>query len=157
MKTRTGFVSNSSSSSFVVISEKEVTPLTYDTYKAEYKGAQFILGRDGKKTFGCENEIYDMFRDKINWAALQAVYQNSMGNGHYIGLINRALVKLGYKEEDIIWEYLIGDRKTFKAYIDHQSTFDESPENDKIFDSDDTLMRFLLNNDSYIRSGSDNE
>jgi hypothetical protein len=42
------------------------------------------------------------------------------------------------------------------AYIDHQSSIYENPENARMFNSDIELYNFLASKDSYISTGNDN-
>jgi len=86
MKTRNGFVSNSSSSSFVVIAkkrDKEIPiPVTFSN--------TLMIPRNlsGETEFGSSGGKYLDFDSKLNFLILQALYADDMG---YVSLIYQIL------------------------------------------------------------------
>ena len=71
MKTRSDFVSNSSSSSFVVIADNG-TLSTIDVLRNANRYSAYDVPN---KTFGCrkfgwQNEMYSSFADKLNWCGI---------------------------------------------------------------------------------------
>lgn len=137
MKIRNGFVSNSSSSSFIVIGKNYNKFNTYnDTY---------TIFENGETEFGWDFTKYDDIDDRINFAFLQA---------EYIG--KEDMVTECIKEATGVKNVAVlshnGDNEVY-AYIDHQSVGDE---NVRMFANKDTLKRFMFCNDSYIKTGNDN-
>lgn len=139
MKVRHGFVSNSSSSSFVVIAPDDI-------YFPEFEDNKLILSYSfllGNSEFGWEEETYWGFFSKFNWAYLQ-----TSGNEAYL-LMLKTVVEDNTKcvvEYDLEFEDVPG-------YIDHQSV---GGENLVIFESEDNLKNFLFSQSSYIQTGNDN-
>lgn len=143
MKARIGFVSNSSSSSFVVIGtngdrSKQLKNLVEDGI--------IILGSRGETEFGWGPEtISDVF-SMINFAKLQANYIN---NHDWENMLND-VIKEATNCNEILW-----DEKVIEGYIDHQSASCEG-KNTEIFDTKDTLRNFLFCTDSKIVLNNDN-
>lgn len=137
MKTRIGFVSNSSSSNFVVIGKPGAG---YEYPPIEDK--HFTL--EGAFEFGWEHTIYKSLKDRIAWAYLQT-HRGSLdneANDIYLKMLNEVLRDIGAQQ--IKWKL------DSYSYIDHQSI------NDEIFSSKEVLKEFLFNKGSYIQGGNDN-
>ena len=138
MKIRSSFVSNSSSSSFVVINARGgyIKPALNDN---------LVVG----KYFGCsefgwgpEEDIGD-FGSRVIWAYLQS----ESVNNKYLQMIEK-VIKENSNVQNIEWKVL--------GYIDHQSKIRERPENEEIFKSKEVLKDFLFGADSYIHVDNDN-
>lgn len=148
-KVRKGFVSNSSSSSFVVIGTGKLEKIEVDR--------ELVVGHSGTTEFGWDETQYSGMWSLINFAYLQTdgrpewlemletVIKEHLGCSSIVWLINSGYGDLpdtphgGY-----VW-----------GYIDHQSSACEG-ENTEIFENADILKRFLFSRDSYIQGGNDN-
>lgn len=150
MKTRLGFVSNSSSSSFVVIANNIANNI--DGFPKE-----IVLGEDGVTEFGWEFTTHNDFYSKLNFAVLQTTYSPRNGKKWYdmiqSVLRSEGIEIIGNKMSD---EYSLTANPDFiYSYIDHQSNAGDGA-NTEIFDDEDTLRRFIFSKDSYIEQGNDN-
>ena len=174
MKVRNGFVSNSSSSSFVAIAkkrDKEIpVPITYSN--------TLMIPRNlsGETEFGSNSGKYSDFDSKLNFLILQALYADDMG---YVSLIYQILrQKFGNIEikNNLRLDFVDFDDgeddseeldKIHFGSIDHQSIgegflefFEGSPEDKKkSLDFSDSLVEkmynFLFMGDSYLYFTSD--
>lgn len=142
MKIRNGFVSNSSSSSFIVISEDE------STYRPPTLSANFFIGDDGRNDFGWQDERYWDFESKLNFAFLQAKAASEDNNDNWTDMLWVVLGECGAIEID--------EDMDKWSHIDHQSAYCEG-ENCEMFESEEQLRNFLFNTSSYIQCENDNE
>lgn len=155
MKIRNGFVSNSSSSSFIIIgSGNYEIPIGYD-------GEDFVIDHKlGKHQYGWEDEVSRSFGSKVCFAYIQALY---LDYGMCIDILNTKhldmLDKVLYENlncSNIILKLSISSDDNNWSYIDHQSAATDG-ENIEMFNSEDLLFDFLFSRDSYIQTGNDNE
>lgn len=152
MKTRQGFVSNSSSSSFIVIGRTTDEQLIQQL-KSHFVEDEIVLGvASGNFEFGWENEKYSDFWSKANFAYLQALYAQ---NKKWIKMIEK-VIKDTLKVSKITWQLTIDYPDNNNGYIDHQSSSSEDM-NIGMFESEEELKLFLFSKDSYIQTGNDNE
>ena len=184
MKIRNGFVSNSSSSSFIVMgkfpSDSEIeNPKEYIQRVAydnkECPGTVVLPNSNiGINEFGWENTVYESFGSKLNFCALQILYlkeyfKPSGENTFFIETYAQRMphgtdwtyyfdmlkhVCKSYLDIDIELREDLYDDDT--GYIDHQSCAGEG-ENMEMFESNDSLITFLFSKESYIQGGNDNE
>jgi hypothetical protein len=156
MKTRKGFVSNSSSSSFIVIdnSGNNIIP--------DFNGNILYIPESFKESiypnnfqFGWEEIEYHDFPSKLNWCVLCTMYKPEMP---WLEMLTEVL------KEDLHIEKIVNNlqldsegnpAKSF-AYIDHQSTPNENYDNAYMFKDKELLRNFLYNKRSYIQGGNDN-
>ena len=141
MKIRTGFVSNSSSSSFVVVGDSK----TYDKLDAQIEyGVLNTGGEYGNDEFGWQEETYNDIGSRLNLCMLLARNHTNDPDAYNDRIL--AAVKQIYPEV----EYLIFESD---GYADHQSADDMFGE---IFASDESLFNFIFCTDSYITTDNDN-
>lgn len=168
MKTRRGFVSNSSSSSFVVIgkAEKEAE-IPESAYNAS--GELPIPNDNGNFGFGWETRIYGNILDRINFTFCQVLLlceesfppkKTDSGYEAYSTFM-KVLKDKGIKpklimeEEDAKEEHQFIYAMSLDFYIDHQSSVIEG-KNMEILESYDSMHDFIFKEGSYIRGGNDN-
>lgn len=147
MKIRHGFVSNSSSTAFIVIGYDP-----YITAKGDYSkrnrvhcaSREYVLGAQGATEFGWDPIRYSDFDSKANFAYLQAHYLEDES-------LKARLLQVIEAHSGVPVRVEMPET----AYIDHQSAAIEGM-NLEMFESDDTLARFLFSDNSYIQGGNDN-
>ena len=148
MKVRTCFVSNSSSSSFIVISSDEDWTHMLAT---EHDTLTFGPKHNGCCEFGWQEEQYFDVFSKINFCYIQCSYLSVDEQEYYLGMLEK-VIKEYTGVSEIIWDFPEGN---YDWYIDHQSSAEEG-ENMEMFDSEEHLKMFLFNNNSYIQCDNDN-
>lgn len=144
MKIRSGFVSNSSSSSFIVIDKRGAFQ------KLDIQGSWVVDGSQGETEFGWSSNTYFDIYSKINFAYMQALY---IENDDWIEMLED-VIKENSEVTDIDW-VLNTDNVGVFAYIDHQSASYEG-ENIEMFDSKEDLTWFIFGPNSEIVTGNDN-
>ena len=165
MKIRNGFVSNSSSSSFIVFGntfeEEHIPEKAYSSYDG--KVFNLVLpNRAYTNQFGWEDTSYQSVMAKLNFAAIQAFYMKDDLPVYkaYVDRITKAVkgdfekTHPGKELEIEIYDFE-SERGYDYPYIDHQSASYEGA-NTEIFESDDLMRNFLFNGNSYIQGGNDN-
>lgn len=144
---RLGFVSNSSSSSFIVIGQNLDIPFDQHQYNILTIPDDF----GGEYEFGWTPEDHYDMGSKINFCVLQ--FQSS-GNENYKEMFENVIkknLKVDFIDYQLTSDYTVKDKKY--GYIDHQSRF---PENMEMFASEEMLEKFLFSFDGYIHTDNDN-
>jgi len=150
MKIRNGFVSNSSSSSFIVISNQG------NNYNVTlYTAGTLVVGQIGTTEFGWEHTTYNTVYDRINFAYIQTECGKDYNRLKMLEDVLKnnivGLVKIVWNISD---EYNCVDGKVW-GYIDHQSARCEG-QNMEMFESMESLTNFIFGMNSYIQGGNDN-
>ncbi len=151
MKIRQGFVSNSSSSSFIVIGKDNID------ISAGWVGEDFIIDHNlGKTQFGWESEVSDDFGSRVTFTCIQAMELDRNNEGStYMEMLVDAL-KNELRCSDVINKLTLDDWDSENnSYIDHQSSASEG-QNIEMFESEISLFNFLFSSDSSIQTGNDN-
>lgn len=152
MKIRSDFVSNSSSSSFVVIggSDNKTMPFEWSLIPI------LLPSKQGCYEFGWSVNTYNDFWSKLNWCALMISDERHNNKEHAEEM--EALLKEVCAMNFNLNVAIMSDEKICElgAYIDHQSSIVEKPQNAIMFKNSSKLIRFLSSSESYIETGNDN-
>lgn len=146
MKVRTGFVSNSSSSSFIVIGHSGKYDKFYE-YSTEFDTYDQILITDDY-CFGWDFTTYRGAATRLAFAIMQAQY---VENEKWMQMINDVVLRVTGKKIDC----KINVETSYNSYIDHQSASGDG-ENIEMFESEEKLEAFIFDQDSCIEGGNDN-
>ena len=164
MRVRSGFVSNSSSSSFIVIGKRPHVIPDHTSI--------LVVPDDfgGQLEFGWDEEDFFDFGSKLNFTYLQTQYLHELEDdlllkqalevtqGHsnvHLKMLEDVLIeKMGVKE--IVWNFTTSDfGEVEEGFIDHQSAATEGS-NIEMFESIEVLANFLFASDSKIHTCNDN-
>lgn len=160
MKTRSGFVSNSSSTSFIIIGKSGNFGKFTDIRD------NVIHITDGWE-FGWNHETFNYTEARAAFAFLQAKHAHwkTYKFDSWDGDKYTDVKEYDYRDEwsgrvikvikevtgmDVVFEHNLED-----SYIDHASCSSDG-ENIHIFDDNETLKCFIFDNDSLIEMGNDN-
>jgi len=169
MKIRHGFVSNSSSSSYIVFGESSSrchipeSAYTIDPITNKYQIT--LPDRNYTYEFGWEDWSYTDVMEKLNFASIQAHYMEDkpVVYADYMEKILSAVTR-DFKEthpgesEDSLEVTFDFEKHGLcdYPYIDHQSASYEG-ENIEMFASDEDMDDFLFNPQTFVQGGNDND
>jgi hypothetical protein len=157
MKIRNGFVSNSSSSSFIVISKTHLD-FTQLNNKINEDGTLIVDNKLGNTEFGLEPCDFCDIGSRIIFSYLQSYRYY---NNDRLEMLEK-VIKDHTKVKEIVWcvsEDYDCEKDTNGlvswGYIDHQSSSSEGM-NTEMFDSYGSLENFIFSKKSYIHTDNDN-
>lgn len=175
MKQRLGFVSNSSSSSYICYpehSEETIKPKRQPNWVYDPVGLpEKKIGKIGCKEFGWGPEELHDSESKINWCFLQAGYACNEEFLEKIALVIEDYEECVIRDLSNLFTTEKPDRPyeicSFKFrgkeyymdgfyYIDHQSTCLERPQNGKMLESMDKIRTFIYG-EAFIVLQNDND
>jgi hypothetical protein len=142
MKTRSGFVSNSSSSSFIICGSSGVRVKIPDYLIND--GVLTLNEGIGETEFGWGPDAYYPIDHRLSLCVVALQYIND--RSYYADMLS-GVIKL---EDPRITEVVIPSEDY--GYIDHQSI----PELTSMYDNVEKLRDFLFDASSYIRTDNDN-
>lgn len=181
MKIRSDFVSNSSSSSFIVIRSTNIEKYNFNNQNITVPNIN-----EGNREFGWGWEKFNDFWSKLNFCAIQ-LSEIRTQKKYY----DEVIAKTEKTDDDIFWlehrgKKIKEDSDRFDdlwdmlqtvckdnfnlnielaseeeidnmfAYIDHQSNVSDG-QNMEMFESEYDLYNFLASSDSFIKTGNDND
>jgi len=149
MKIRNGFVSNSSSSSFVIVNAKKGYEKLEPTQDSVYK-----IGNCGTTEFGWGVEDITDIHSRINFALIQALLTN---REDWIGMIENVILENSDSIKELEFSITVdyNNKEKIHGYIDHQSSACEG-ENVEIFKNKKNLKDFIFGKNSSIHLDNDN-
>ena len=125
-----------------------------DVKESFYKGEEISEEKVKEiiKKMSVEDATFNI-ESKINFCYIQA---RDVKREDWIEMLEKVL-KRECSIQEIDWNLLKEDPNSWShdAYIDHQSSSKEG-RNTEMFDSEENLMNFIFNPDSYIQGGNDN-
>lgn len=140
MKKRITFISNSSSSSFIVISNGELDQINEED-------TLLVPTLRGEMCFGWQEEKYNDIYSKLNFCVLQCLNVWDTKGKNWFEMLKEVV-------KDKLNLDLELDEHT-QGYIDHQSSAYEGS-NTEMFDNKEDLKQFLFSSGSYIQNDNDN-
>lgn len=181
MKIRNGFVSNSSSSSFVVYRKGDakdtreipaecITERSRPFGQGTYKVLCLPSKEYGDTEFGWDNKRYHGLMSRLNWCAIQMMYARNM-DGAFVLDNGEKVYARRFKENfrnvvekcfgvTVEYDYNSIEDDGFEgdfAYIDHQSSICEDRSVAEFFADPEAIEAFLTGAHSYIQGGNDND
>jgi len=143
MKIRLGFVSNSSSSSFVIIGDSGIRD-TYD--QINVVDNILLIGETGETEFGWGPEVITDISARVNLAAILAAHDTTQMDSFIATMkkVNPDIEKVSFHASEGGWN---------TCYVDHQS-FDSMAAS--VYEDKDSLDRFIFDQNSEIHLDNDN-
>jgi len=147
MKMRLDFVTNSSSSCFIICKHND---------KRVKINTDIVIGKYGETEFYNGGGMFQLFFDRLNFLAIQTLYNH---NEKWKKNINEVFKR--NTGHILSWNYIKYLVENEMAYIDHQSVFYESNQYEdgmcEILNDINVLDKFLFGNHSVICMGTDGD
>lgn len=158
MKIRNSLVSNSSSSSFIIIGN-DISASLIDDIKTHVANKIIEIDEKGETQFGWDHVKYNTFWDRLNFTMIQIMYLKDWKNSVQYNMLKsvlKSMLDVDFINNKLTLEYNRDSYVLYYSYIDHQSSIAEG-RNDGMFEDETTLKQFLFSKESYIQGGNDNE
>ena len=168
MKLRESFVTNSSSSSYVVLMKNNDNLAKLYELKKKFESdnvKELIIGEKGNVEFGRRFQINEDFYSKLNYLTINMILLEK--ETYYVNIDEKIRLKFDTKKDyrkllneiilsdfniTLVWSKIEKMIEQYDAFIDHESLYTGM---DLILQSDTEIRNFLYNENSILVNDSD--